>query len=68
MASKRSIDDGFSALIDGYTVALEDNSLMITSMLEELSKRELSEDEKKALTSIGKNLERIDKGINKLGK
>ena len=62
------MDDSFSALMDGYTMALEDNSMMITAMLEELSKRELSRDEIKAVNSIGRDLEKIDKDINKLGK
>ena len=62
------MDDSFSALMDGYTMALEDNSMMITAMLEELSKRELSKDEIKAVNSIGRDLEKIDKNINKLGK
>ena len=60
--------DSFSILMDSYTVALEDNSLIISAMLEELSKRELSEEERKAIKSIGKDIEKIDKGINKLGK
>lgn len=67
-ASKGIMDDSFSALMDGYTMALEDNSMMITAMLEELSKRELSRDEIKAVNSIGRDLEKIDKDINKLGK
>lgn len=67
-ASKEVMDDGFSSLVDGYTLALEDNSFMITAMLEELSKRELSKEDKKALDSIGKGLEKIDRNINKLGK
>lgn len=67
-ASKGVMDDSFSALIDGYTLALEDNSMMITAMLEELSKRELSKDEIKAVNSLGRDLEKIDKNINKLGK
>lgn len=62
------MNDSFSILMDSYTVALEDNSLMISAMLEELSKRELSEEERKAIKSIGKDIEKIDKGINKLGK
>lgn len=62
------MNDSFSILMDSYTVALEDNSLMILAMLEELSKRELSEEERKAIKSIGKDIEKIDKGINKLGK
>ena len=67
-ASKGVMDDSFSALMDGYTLALEDNSMMITAMLEELSKRELSKDEIKAINSISRDLEKIDKNINKLGK
>ena len=66
--SNQTLDGGFSDLIDCYTVALEDNSIMISTMLEELSKRELSREEKKSLDSIGKELEKIDKNINKLGK
>ena len=68
LASKEVMDDGFSSLVDGYTLALEDNSFMITAMLEELSKRELSKEDKKVLDSIGKGLEKIDRNINKLGK
>jgi hypothetical protein len=68
LASKEVMDDGFSSLVDGYTLALEDNSFMITAMLEELSKRELSKEDKKALDFIGKGLEKIDRNINKLGK
>ena len=67
-ASKGVMDDSFSALMDGYTLALEDNSMMITAMLEELSKRELSKDEIKAVNSLGRDLEKIDKNISKLGK
>ena len=67
-ASKGVMDDSFSALMDGYTLALEDNSMMITAMLEELSKRELSKDEIKAINSISRDLEKIDKNISKLGK
>ena len=67
-ASKGVMDDSFSVLMDGYTLALEDNSMMITAMLEELSKRELSKDEIKAVNSLGRDLEKIDKNISKLGK
>lgn len=66
--SLKSSDDGFSALIDSYTYALEDNSEIIAEMLEELSKRELSKDDKNSLKEINRDLEKLDKQLNKLGK
>lgn len=60
------MDNGFSCLVDGYTVALEDNSAMITAMLQELTTRELSKEEKEALSSIGRDLKKIDRNINRL--
>lgn len=61
-----TMDSGFSSLVDGYTLALEDNSAMITTMLEELATRKLSKEEKNTLSTIGKELEKIDRSINKL--
>ena len=60
--------DGFSDLIDSYTFALKDNSDVITDMLEELSKRKLSKADKEELKKINRDLNSIDKQINKLGK
>lgn len=64
---KSSMEEGFVSLVDSYTSALENNSSIISSMLDELTKRELTEDEKKSLRSIEKDLKRIDKGISNLG-
>lgn len=61
------MEEGFVSLVDSYTSALENNSSIISSMLDELTKRELTEDEKKSLRSIEKDLKRIDKGISNLG-
>ena len=66
--SQANNSDGFSVLIDSYTNALKDNSDIITEMLEELSKRELSEGDKRDLKKINRELSSIDKQINKLGK
>ena len=63
-----SSDDGFSSLMDAYIHALEDNSNIITDMLEELSKRELSEADKNELKQLDKGLAKLDKQLNKLGK
>ena len=60
--------DGFSDLIDSYTFALKDNSEIITDMLEELSKRKLSKADREELKKINRDLNSIDKQINKLGK
>ena len=54
--------------MDSYAYALEDNSSMISAMLNELSQRSLSKEEKKSLRGIEKELKRIDKGIDSLGK
>lgn len=61
-------NDGFSALIDSYTYALEDNSELIAEMLNELSKRDLSKEDKNELKEINRDLEKLDKQLNKLGK
>lgn len=59
--------DGFSSLMDSYIFALEDNSEIITEMLEELSKRELSASDKKELKSINRSIESLDNQLKKLG-
>lgn len=66
--SSSAMDSGFSNLVDMYTVALEDNSALITAMLNELSTRQLTEADKASLKNISKDLKKIDKNINKLGK
>ena len=60
--------DGFSSLMDSYIFALEDNTEIITEMLEELSKRELSEEDKKELKSINRGIESLDNQLKRLGK
>ena len=59
--------DGFSSLMDSYIFALEDNSEIISEMLEELSKRELSPSDKKELKSINKEIQSLDNQLKKLG-
>lgn len=66
--STSAMDSGFSNLVDMYTVALEDNSALIAAMLNELSTRQLTEADKASLKNISKDLKKIDKSINKLGK
>ena len=68
VSSSPSAIEGFSALVDTYTEALNENSNMIEEMLTELTKRELSDEDKKTLQNIEKQLEQIDKDIIKLGK
>ncbi len=63
-----SSDDGFQALIDSYTYALEDNSELIADMLEELSKRKLTAADKNSLKEIDRDLKSLDRQLNKLGK
>lgn len=53
--------------MDSYIFALEDNSEIITEMLEELSKRELSASDKKELKSINRSIESLDNQLKKLG-
>jgi hypothetical protein len=60
-------EDNFSNLVDSYTYALKDNSDIIVNMLEELSKRELSDTDIKDLKKINRELNSIDKQLNKLG-
>ena len=64
----QSIGDGFSALMDGYTEALSDNSAIISAMLEELTKRDLSSNDFNTLKGISNSLKRTNNNIGKLGK
>lgn len=63
-----SSSDGFSSLLDSYVYALEDNSEIIAEMLEELSKRNLTKADKDELKQLDKDLVKLDKQLNKLGK
>ena len=64
--SQNSVDrisSGFSDLMSSYIDALQENSDDIASMLASLKGRELSKDEQKELSSIRKNLKKIDDNL-----
>lgn len=63
---KQSADKYFIELLDSYTEALSDNSDLISQMIIELSKRELSESEKKEVGKLTKELDSIDRRLNKI--
>ena len=66
--SQQENKDGFSSLIDAYTYALQDNTEIISQMLEELAKRKLSKKDKDDLKKISREFNSIENQINKLGK
>ena len=55
--------NGYDNLLLKFTGALEGNSKVIGDFLEELSKRELSDKDKKQLKSIKRELGRIDASL-----
>lgn len=55
--------NGYDNLLLKFTGALEGNSKVIGDFLEELSKRKLSQQDKKQLKSIKKELGRIDASL-----
>lgn len=65
---KNSVEDGFSSLIDSYIIALEDNSKEISDVLKSLKGRKLSKREKKMFDEFKKELERLDKKLDKIGR
>ena len=60
-----STNNAYEGLVVGYTQALQSNSDDIVLALSELTKKKLSEKDKKALKSITKNLKRIDNNLKK---
>ena len=60
-------DRGMNKLLEGYTEALENNSLNIVKALEQLKSKKLSDKEKKAITRMGKELEELNKDLDSLG-
>lgn len=61
-------EEGFSNLIDSYMFALQGNSDEIVDLLEELSKRSLSNSDKEDLNRIRRELKSLDNQIDKIGK
>ena len=51
-----------------YILALQENSDDIAMMLEELTSRKLSVNDKKELNKIEKNLKKMNTDLNSLGK
>ena len=68
MKENNTVEDGFSSLIDNYIVALEDNSREIAEMLKLLQGKKLTKTEKNMLNKLGRDLARLDKMIDKIGK
>ena len=58
------MSNGYDDLISGFTAALEDNSKIIGDALQALTGRELSEQDKKALKKIKKELKQIDNELS----
>lgn len=67
MKKDKTVEDGFSSLIDSYIVALQDNSREIEDMLKSLKGRKLSKTEKQMLNKFKKDLEKVDKTLDKIG-
>lgn len=64
---QRQPSNGYDNLLLKFTGALEGNSKVIGDFLEELSKRELTPQDKKQLKSIKKELGRIDASLEDIG-
>ena len=58
------MSNGYDDLISNFTAALEDNSKIIGDALQALTKRKLSEQDKKALKKIKKDLKQIDSELS----
>ena len=67
MPKNKTVEDGFSSLIDSYIVALKENSEEIEKMLKLLKNKKLSKSEKKMLNKFKKDLEEVDKPLDKIG-
>lgn len=67
MKKDKTVEDGFSSLIDSYIVALQDNSREIEDMLKSLKGRKLSKTEKQMLNKFKRDLEKVDKTLDKIG-
>ena len=67
-SSATKINSGFNDLMGSYILALQENSDDIAMMLEELTSRKLSVNDKKELNKIEKNLKKMNTDLNSLGK
>lgn len=64
----RAADKGFEQLLGVHMAALEENSHSVVEILQILSEKELSAQDKNSLKKISRELKSVDKKIDSLGK
>lgn len=58
--------NGYDSLLLNFTTALEDNSKIIGDALEALTERSLSEQDKRELRKLKKELKKIDSSLSSI--